>query len=199
MIYDTFLFFNEFDLLDIRLHELDAVADKFVLVEATRTHSNQTKPLYYAENRERYAAFHDKIIHVVVDDTPDTADAWAIERFQRDAILRGLTRCRPDDLILMSDVDEIPRCRAVQEAAAAMQYKRGAWADTTRALLKQPLVTRGLRPWLKRRHPYVQVFALTPYIYFLNCVCIDRTSSPHAWFSTATWGDPATCAGGEAR
>ena len=67
MIYDTFLFFNEFDLLDIRLHELDAVADKFVLVEATRTHSDQPKPLYYAENRERYAAFHDKIIHVVVE------------------------------------------------------------------------------------------------------------------------------------
>lgn len=175
MIYDTFLFFNEFDLLDIRLHELDAVVDTFVLVEATRTHSNQPKPLYYAENRARYAAFHNKIIHVIVDDTPDTADAWAIERFQRDAILRGLTCCRPDDLILMSDVDEIPRSRAVREATASMQYKRGAWADATHALMKQPLVTHSLRHRLKRRHPYVRVFALTPYIYFLNCVCIDRT------------------------
>jgi hypothetical protein len=175
MIYDTFLFFNEFDLLDIRLHELDAVVDKFVLVEATRTHSNKPKPLYYTENRERYAAFHDKIIHVVVEDTPDTTDAWAIERFQRDAILRGLALCRPDDIILMSDVDEIPRREAVRQAAASMRYKRGAWADMTHALMKQRFVTRGLRHWLKRGHPYVHVFALTPYIYFLNCVCVDRT------------------------
>lgn len=62
MLYDTFLFFNEFSLLAIRLHELNTIVDRFVLVEATRTHSNKPKPLFYAENKERYAAFHDKII-----------------------------------------------------------------------------------------------------------------------------------------
>ena len=175
MIYDTFLFFNEFALLDIRLQELEAVVDKFVLVEATRTHSNCPKPLYYTENRNRYAAFHDKIIHVVVEDTPDTPDAWAIERFQRDCILRGLAQCRPDDLILMSDVDEIPRASVVQQAVRSMRYSRGFGANVLHALLKQRIVTRGLRHWLKRRHPYVRVFALTPYIYFLNCVCVDQT------------------------
>ena len=95
MLYDTFPFFNELDLLEIRLHELASVVDRVVLVEATRTHSNLPKPLYYAENRARFAPFADKIIHIVVEDTPDTADAWAIERFQRDCILRGLQNCRP--------------------------------------------------------------------------------------------------------
>ena len=111
-------------MLDIRLRELDTVVDRFVLVEATRTHSNRPKPLYYAENRARYAAFADKIIHVVVEDTPDTTNAWAIERFQRDCILRGLHNCRPDDIILMSDVDEIPRARVARETIQTMRYAR---------------------------------------------------------------------------
>lgn len=175
MLYDTFPFFNELDLLDIRLHELAAVVDRFVLVEATRTHSNQPKPLYYAENRTRFAPFADKIIHVVVEDTPDTTDAWAIERFQRDCILRGLRNCMPDDIILMSDVDEIPRVGRVQEAIQSMRYEQGALRNIAHILLRQRSVTRVLRPRLKRSHPYVTVFDLTPYSYFLNCVCVDRT------------------------
>src|SRR5689334_18016752 len=103
MIYDTFPFYNELDLLEIRLEELDQVADRFVLVEATRTHTNKPKPLYYAENRDRFARFQNRIIHVVLDDMPDTTDAWVLENFQRCGIRRGLTGCRPDDLILMSD------------------------------------------------------------------------------------------------
>ena len=52
MIYDCFLFYNEFDLLEIRLNELNPVVDKFVLVEATRTHQKKKKLLYYAENMD---------------------------------------------------------------------------------------------------------------------------------------------------
>jgi len=62
LIYDTFTFFKEFDLLDIRLHELSSVVDKFVLIEADRTHSNIPKPFYYEENKERYNDFWDKFL-----------------------------------------------------------------------------------------------------------------------------------------
>jgi len=67
MIYDCFSFFNELDLLEIRLHELDPVVDKFVLVEASKTFQGKDKPLFYDENKERYKEFSEKIIHVVVD------------------------------------------------------------------------------------------------------------------------------------
>ena len=54
MVYDCFSFFNELDLLEIRLNVLKDVVDKFVLVEATRTHTGRPKPLYYEENKARF-------------------------------------------------------------------------------------------------------------------------------------------------
>src|SRR5580704_5860153 len=61
MIYDCFTFFDELELLELRLHELGNVVDKFVLVEATKTHSNKSKPLHYQKNRGLFQAFHDQI------------------------------------------------------------------------------------------------------------------------------------------
>ncbi|CAO3377397.1 tetratricopeptide repeat protein [Azospirillum argentinense] len=107
-IYDCFQFYNELDLLEVRLAELDAVVDRFVLVEAAFTHAGDPKPLHYAENRARFAAYADKIIHVVVDDDPG-GFAWQREAHQRDAIVRGLDGCDPTDMIVISDADEILR------------------------------------------------------------------------------------------
>jgi beta-1,4-mannosyl-glycoprotein beta-1,4-N-acetylglucosaminyltransferase len=109
MIYDCFMFSDELDLLEIRLSELSPVVDKFVLVEATRTHDNKPKILYYQKNQDRFEAYKDKIIHVIVDDLPDGSNDWTRERHQRDAIVRGLTDAKDDDVIMVSDVDEIPR------------------------------------------------------------------------------------------
>lgn len=108
MKYDCFTFFNELDLLELRLNILKDVVDKFVLVEATRTQNNQEKPLYYEENKERYKEFNDRIIHVMVNDFPNELGKWTIENHQRNCISRGLKECNPDDLIIISDLDEIP-------------------------------------------------------------------------------------------
>jgi beta-1,4-mannosyl-glycoprotein beta-1,4-N-acetylglucosaminyltransferase len=107
-IYDCFTFFNELDILELRLEELDGRVDYFVIGEATRTFSNEPKPLYFAENKARFARFLPKIIHVAIDDLPASGDAWDREAFQRDALVRGLTKAAPDDVIMISDVDEIP-------------------------------------------------------------------------------------------
>ncbi len=117
MIYDCFTFFNELDVLEIRLNVLKNVADKFVLVEATRTHQGKEKPLYYNENKERFSEFSDKIIHIIVDDYPpyQGKSAWTLERYQRDMIARGLTDCKNEDMIMVSDVDEIPNPESVQK------------------------------------------------------------------------------------
>lgn len=114
MVYDCFSFFNEMDLLEIRLNVLDKVVDKFVLVEATKTHSNKDKPLYYWENRDRYKQFHDKIIYIKVDTYPPFKSSWTYENHQRNMILEGLKNCAPDDIIMISDLDEIPNPDAVK-------------------------------------------------------------------------------------
>lgn len=113
MIYDCFTFFNEFDLLEIRLNVLKDVVDRFVLVEATRTHSNQPKPLYFEENKDRYAPFLDRITHIVVDEYPEYKTSWTYENHQRNEIRRGLDGCRDEDTVLISDLDEIPSPAAI--------------------------------------------------------------------------------------
>lgn len=116
MVYDCFTFFNELELLELRLHELEPVVDRFVLVEATLTHSCKPKPLYFEENKSAFRRFLPKIIHIIVSDFPPfTGDRWIQENFQRNAIARGLKDCRPDDVVIVSDVDEIVRAQAVSE------------------------------------------------------------------------------------
>lgn len=108
MIYDCFTFFNELDLLEVRLAELSGTVDRFVLVEASRTHRGDPKPLSFAENRGRFAEHLERIVHVVVEDLPVSDDPWEAENFQRNAIQRGLTDAADSDLAVVSDVDEIP-------------------------------------------------------------------------------------------
>jgi hypothetical protein len=96
-------------MLEFRLSILDPVMDLFVIAEATRDHSGKQKPLSYADNKERFAAWKDKIRYVVIEDMPvDGATKWQREFHQRNAIMRGLNKCRANDLIFLSDTDEIP-------------------------------------------------------------------------------------------
>lgn len=114
MVYDCFQFFNELDILKIRLNVLSPVVDKFVISEATETFSGLKKPLYYEENKEMFAEFADKIIHVVVDDTPE-GDTHYRDTFQKNAVTRGLEGCTDDDIIIFSDLDEIPNPDKIRE------------------------------------------------------------------------------------
>ena len=122
MIYDCFTFFNELDLLEIRLNILSPVVDKFVLVEADKTHTGETKPLIFTENKARFAAFAERIIHVPLHNLPalqaqendNRGDNWRIENAQRDAILQGLNACAMDDIVIIADLDEIPAPETVQ-------------------------------------------------------------------------------------
>ena len=119
MVIDACLLFNELDLLELRLSELDSVVDRFVIVEANRTHKGDLKPMYYAENKSRFAQWEEKIVHVPVGDLPTGDGLAAIRRremSQRNAILRGITDCADDDVILISDCDEIPRPHLIPQS-----------------------------------------------------------------------------------
>lgn len=106
-IWDCFTYFDEERLLRLRLETLAPVVHRFVIAEATRTFTGAAKPLHFRP--ERFADFADRIVHVVVDDLAEKpATAWDNEHRQRDALARGLAQARPDDWVIVSDVDEIP-------------------------------------------------------------------------------------------
>ena len=108
MIVDCFTFYNELDILKKRLKYLSSEVDKFVIVESTVTHRGEPKELYYKNNKELFKDWEDKIIHIVVEDNPDSQNPWIRENHQRNCITRGLENIPDDAYILISDVDEIP-------------------------------------------------------------------------------------------
>ncbi len=138
-IFDCFLFYNELELLELRLNMLNDYVDHFVITEAKETFSGKPKPLYFFENRHKFDKFQAKIIHNVVDSSLSLAcpprtlmqyftplnttmphkhggrlvrslhESVQREIYQRDSIIMGLSGvARAEDIILLSDVDEIP-------------------------------------------------------------------------------------------
>ena len=107
-IFDCFIFFNELDLLELRFEELHDKVDFFVLCEANRTFKGEPKPLFFLENKERFAKYLAKVRHIVVEDMPTVVTtAWEREFFQRRALQRGLTDLHQEDVVVVSDCDEI--------------------------------------------------------------------------------------------
>ncbi len=106
-IYDCFTFFNELDLLEIRLKELYNTVDYFVIVENPLTYSGNPKPLYFLENKHKFSKYSDKIIHIISPKIQQAENAWIREFAQRNAILLGLKKARRKDIIIISDLDEI--------------------------------------------------------------------------------------------
>lgn len=117
-IFDCFKFFNELELLELRLMELSDTVDYFVLVEANKTHTGKEKKYIFEENKEMFKDYLDKIIHVKVDDMPpySQSDIWTAENYQRNCIMRGLVdHAEPGDKIIISDIDEIPNPEVIKE------------------------------------------------------------------------------------
>lgn len=70
-IYDTFCFFNEYDILDLRLNILNDVVDYFVICESSVTHTGIRKPFNFELNKDKYSKFLKKIIYLKINDTPN--------------------------------------------------------------------------------------------------------------------------------
>jgi beta-1,4-mannosyl-glycoprotein beta-1,4-N-acetylglucosaminyltransferase len=143
-LFDAIEFCAELDLLEIRLNELYDAVSYFIISESTRTHTGETKPLYFEENKDRFAKFQKKIIHQVIADTPDdyitlTEDSgkdelhkiairkvmkdqfWPHEHlpysrdaFEKESLIRAMEIASSEDLIMFSDADEIPKKESVE-------------------------------------------------------------------------------------
>lgn len=125
-LVDAFLFFNELDLLEIRLHEMAPIVDHFVIVESLeRFGSNKTKRPVLLDNWHRVKDFEQKIRYVLLEKLEpaftDRSSAWAREYYSRNALLPpALELAGPNDAVIISDCDEIPRASAVRAALAAL-------------------------------------------------------------------------------
>jgi len=126
-IFDCFMYFDEEVVLDLRLNILNKYVDYFVIVESIYTHKGDKRDLKF--DRNKFEKFKDKIIYLVYDERPkniekvryeDSEDeksrkfifnAAYRENGQRNFILQGLNNAQNDDLILISDVDEIPNLK----------------------------------------------------------------------------------------
>ncbi len=119
-VFDAFAFFNELDLLDIRLNLLDPYVDYFILSEATKTFQGGDKPLWYQENKDKFEKFNHKIIHNIVEDNnPPELHAYDRDVFQKDDIKNVLLKNVSDgDAIIWGDLDEVPNPEAIEELSS---------------------------------------------------------------------------------
>jgi beta-1,4-mannosyl-glycoprotein beta-1,4-N-acetylglucosaminyltransferase len=131
MIIDAVMLFNELDILEIRLNELNSVVDYFVIVESADRHGSAApKAPALKENWQRFKAFEHKIVYSCIKLEPAFSDTeacrWGRENFQRNALLDGIRAVSRSstDLVILSDCDEIPRASAVTENADLREMKR---------------------------------------------------------------------------
>jgi Glycosyltransferase family 17 len=107
-VWDVIMYAGEADMLEMRLNELDGKVHRHVIAEAEVTHRGHPKPLWFAGERERFARWADRITYVVAKELPGGLDNWRREHVQRDAGRAGLHDAADEDLILISDADELP-------------------------------------------------------------------------------------------
>lgn len=187
MIYDCFLFFNEFELLELRLHELNTIVDKFVLVESNKTFSGLSKPLYFTENQKQFSKFADKIIHIVVDGMPsgdNPRSHWLREKYQRNSIARGLVNCHPQDIIIVSDLDEVPNPQTVMQFCSNFIFRDDPFSNFLHKLFNSQFTRfifhrKTLRHILRKRHPFVWKLEQFPCAFYLN-----RKMNEKWWYGT---------------
>ncbi len=111
-IYDCFQYFNEEHIADLRFNILDKYVDYFVIVESTVNHQGETKKLQF--DIKKYKKFKNKIKYIIVDDTPEKikkphkGGESLVEQYQRNSLMKVLSKADDEDIIILSDVDEIP-------------------------------------------------------------------------------------------
>jgi beta-1,4-mannosyl-glycoprotein beta-1,4-N-acetylglucosaminyltransferase len=126
-IYDCFMYFDEDLLLDLRLHTLNKFVKKFVITEATYTHNGAKKKLNF--DISKFSKYKEKITYIVVENEPQNIlkisendsdekkgeklilNGMARDYYQRENLHKGLKSANDNDLVLISDLDEIPNLK----------------------------------------------------------------------------------------
>ena len=197
-IYDCFMYFDEEVVVDVRLHTLNEFVDYFVIVESKFTHKGDPRELKF--NHKKFEKFRDKIIYIIDEDiysqtieikSDDSEgersgklilNAGYRENGQRNLIVKGLEEANDEDLILISDVDEIPKLsglnfKSINEKVILFKqdmfyYKFNLWLPNliwtgTKACKKKNLVNpQWLRNIKDRKYSFFRIdtfFSKTKY------------------------------------
>tara|TARA_B100000212_G_scaffold339971_1_gene319489 strand:- start:13112 stop:14113 length:1002 start_codon:yes stop_codon:yes gene_type:complete len=156
MIIDSFLFFQELDLLEIRLEYLDPIVDKFIILEANQSFKGSKKDFIFEKNKERYQKYIDKIYYYKILDNHYDFESLMIylkssknvtlnmimkfmkkhEYYDKDNLshildtyhreclhIPLLDKCEEDDLVIISDLDEIPDFKTIKLLKNGMNNK----------------------------------------------------------------------------
>lgn len=117
MIYDTFMYCGEIDVLKLRLMELDPIVDRFIILEGDKTHTREQKGFLFKEQQDEIKKFHHKIIYLPASycksENPFYNDFFGREIIQR-ALLEEIG-LKEDDIVLHGDLDEIPDISVLKE------------------------------------------------------------------------------------
>jgi len=127
-LYDCCMYFDEDLVLDFRLNILKDHVNNFVIAEATKDHTGKDKKLNF--NINNFSKFKDRITYLIVDDLPMNIRSfkknWPVhhlrDQHQRNALARGYKNCNDDDLIMISDIDEIPNPNKIKEFKINNKY-----------------------------------------------------------------------------
>ena len=182
-IFDCFQYFDEDMMLDLRLHVLNKYVDKFVIVENLFMHSGKKKKQNF--NIQNFKKFENKIKYILVNELPENLvnldnltgskrtnslidNTLKIEHNQRNKITDGLNEANSDDLILISDVDEIPKLENIREKIKNkiicfnqkmfcykfnLCFDKLDWIGTKATLKKNLLSPQWLRDVKHRKYP----------------------------------------------
>jgi len=184
-IYDCFMYYDEDMLLDIRLNTLNEYVKKFVITEATYTHNGSKKKLNF--DIQKFKKFKDKIIYIVVEDQPPNImelvkgesekekkdklilNGMARDYYQRESLIKGLNETLDNDLIIISDLDEIPNLKSLNFNEIKSKiiifeqkmfyyklnllYEDFTWAGSKAILKKNFLTPQWLRNIKSRKYP----------------------------------------------
>ena len=125
-IYDCFQYFNEDHMVDLRLNILDEYVDYFIISESTKTHQGKYKKINFDINK--FSKFKHKIKFIVadykkeIDFTKHTGGESPIEQHQRNSLIEGLKNASNEDLVILSDSDEIPDLTKLSEINNKKKY-----------------------------------------------------------------------------
>jgi beta-1,4-mannosyl-glycoprotein beta-1,4-N-acetylglucosaminyltransferase len=145
-IYDCFTYFNEDQLLKLRLETLWEYVDYFVICEATRTHTGNEKSVNF--NFKKFEKYKSKIRYLLIDSYPfETDDPWVYENYQRNYLMTGLNDASDNDWVMISDLDEIPNPDSISSFNPAV-YLSGSFHQHAFLYFLNNQVMRGVNPFI---------------------------------------------------
>ena len=204
-IYDCFMFSDENMILLIRLNELDKFVDKFVIAEANYTHDGSPKKLNF--DIDNFKDFKDKIEYIAIKDQPPNLlkenpedneslksekkiiNSLKRENFQRNQLINGIEEASNDDLIIVSDLDEIPNLNNIKFNSIEnkilifkqkmfyykfnLQYEGFTWFGPKAVKKKNFLSPQWLRDIKNKKYPFWRIDTLKSKNKYQNIKFID--------------------------